>query len=575
MKTRTLMAAALAATAFGAFADFEINLDLAAKPIRDHEKNRCSPVIGYAGALTDLNGDMSDDVVFISNKVQTAKLCRAAGAWYQRVWSANSWWYRSTPQYLEELKAKGKLHKKSRTNPKAAFEFWKQNGIKVSFTLEQWGWHKGDRTTVDFVKWIVDNGYQDVVADFELGNETYFAPISQQQRIAANWTEIVPEIRKLMPTVPLGIPIAEYFENDPDVAQIRKRLLEDKDPIVRTNYFSVTQSSRNSAAFLVAMSNALPQVTHVIYHCYGGETPYSCSYHGYKRYRNLAEAFPVLKKMKWLLTEVRVRSDEDDRCQRMFRESLWLGHYFLTSLAQPEIDGINYHNIMALSGALYIARGSGLKWNYRVQWRDGGGEYPDYGTVYGIPNHDIGSAANVFRYYTEAIKQYPRVLAHGTSKARDVEKCFYACSELMDQVYARRRALKEGRRGADVPKVDGEVEWLATSGPNGVCLLMVNTKSTAERFTVSVKDRILAAPNYRTMSCDEKFLDCREIPGDPKPWRTVSWEDTCQGFESVSMDRYVGMKPKCDSLELEIAPHTVQTVSFCVRNKPQPKPEKK
>ena len=41
------------------------------------------------------------------------------------------------------------------------------------------------------------------------------------------------------------------------------------------------------------------------------------------------------------------------------------------------------------------------------------------------------------------------------------------------------------------------------------------------------------------------------------------------------MDRYVGMNPKCDSLELEIAPHTVQTVSFCVRDKPQPKPAKK
>ena len=57
MKTKTLMAAAFAATAFGAFADFDINLDLSGKPIRDLSKSTSKAICGYISAVNGTGDD--------------------------------------------------------------------------------------------------------------------------------------------------------------------------------------------------------------------------------------------------------------------------------------------------------------------------------------------------------------------------------------------------------------------------------------------------------------------------------------------------------------------------------------
>ena len=45
-----LMTGLVAGVAFGAFADFEINLDLAKKDVlKDVRQSTCGPIIGYAG----------------------------------------------------------------------------------------------------------------------------------------------------------------------------------------------------------------------------------------------------------------------------------------------------------------------------------------------------------------------------------------------------------------------------------------------------------------------------------------------------------------------------------------------
>ena len=108
MKTRTLMAAALAATAFGAFADFEINLDLAAKPIRDARQTTCASLIGYAGSLNaEKMGHIvdNDSYWYASNRVETAQAMLDAGAFQQRLWSANKWFARRHPVTDEERRA--------------------------------------------------------------------------------------------------------------------------------------------------------------------------------------------------------------------------------------------------------------------------------------------------------------------------------------------------------------------------------------------------------------------------------------------------------------------------------------
>ena len=559
MNGKYILAAGAAAFALGAFADFEINLDLSGKPVKDARTTKCGPMVGYAGC----NGWGSDEFIFDEDKVQSSWAMKGAGAYFQRMWNAQDWFRKS--------KVAGK-DGKMQANPDVAFKFWRANGIKVLFTVEGWGWPK-DRSVVEFAEWIAANKYEDCVAGFELGNETYAASIPNQKIIAGKWNEIVPILRKVAPKIELGIPIGEYFVNDPDVKQIRDRLLADK-KIESKGYFDEREMNRNTAAFIMAFKpEVLKEISHNIYHCYGAETPYSCSYYGYKRYRAFEEAFPEIKGKKWWLSEIRPRSDEDNRCQRMFREALIMGHYSLMTIVQPEVDGFNHHQIFALSGGIYESNGR----NWMIQWRDAGGDLPDMRAPMNRTRLDIGAMGVVYRILAEGILQHPLFFHHGTSKEMDTEDTFYTSARYTDEVYAQRRARKEGKKGMfggkDIPAVKGEVEWLAATDPNRteLCLLMVNSKNAAETVTVTVPGRQFAAPTYRTVSCPERFLDCREVPGEAKPWKELAWEETQFGYDVVPMEKYEGMQPASDVLTVMIEPHTVQTVTVVMRGAPKKK----
>ena len=580
---RILFAAALAcaATAASAGTDFAIDVDMAAEPIKDVRTSTCGPEVGYAGCNFPIDGpnEPADTYWFKTRAADTSRAMREAGAWFQRMWNAGDWFAHRLPP--EEYRAKWNIddetwNKKFRnywhTDPAAAFAFWKENGFKVLFTLEAWGGEKSKKEIVELVDYIVANHYEDVVAGFELGNESYYD--KNYASLAPVWGEIIAEIRKRMPKVKLGINLAELFELNPDIEQVRSRMLA-AGQIQRDSYFAAADFNRYTAQFVAAMSNSLDQITHVIYHAYGAETPYSCSYHGFQRFRNFIQAFPELKDKKMWLSEVRPRSDEDNYCQRIFREALVMAHYSLMAICQPEMDGFNHHQIYALSGGIYQSDGR----NWRIQWRDTGPEYADWRAPMGEPRLEVGACGVMYRILAEAIKEHPLILRHGTSKEADTEDAFFTSSRVMDQVYARRRALKEGKRRAEIPKVEGEVEWvaLADARREELCLLMVNTKSEPATVTLTARgkdrgadvDKEFAAPTYRTLSCPEKFLDCRAVPGDGHPWTQLSWEDTQTGYAVISMAPNEGLKPAASSLTVEIAPHTVQSVTVRLRNAPK------
>ncbi len=242
-----------------------------------------------------------------------------------------------------------------------------------------------------------------------------------------------------------------------------------------------------------------------------------------------------------------------------------MAHYALMTICQPEVDGYNHHQLFQISGGLYVSNGK--KWP--IQWRDAGGDYPDFRAPENQPRIEVGSMGVAYRIYTEAIMTHPLILAHGTSKEQNTEDTFFTSARVMDEVYARRRALKEKK--ASVPEVKGETEWVALASANRseLCLLMVNSKPTEETVTVRAEGRQFAAPTYVTLSCPEKFLDCRDVPGDGKPWKQVSWEDTQSGYDVVEMEKYKGMKPVCDTLTVTIAPHTIQSVTVMTRETPK------
>ncbi len=572
MKVLTLIGATLTLCAFGASAEVKIDLDTKAKPIKDMRSTANGIAMGVNGAmeawLSHVSGN--DDILFISNKVATARAFREAGLRVMRLQGMNSWF---NGQHYRT-----KDGKYPRTNPKAAFDFYKANGVKVFVCLECWN-QAAVTNNLAIIKWIIDNDYKNQVIGIEMGNETYAS--RDYYKLAEFWPQVIDGAHKMWPKLSFGIVIGEYMENDPDIAQIASRM-KSSEKLEHgwtwdTGYFSAGELNRNTARFVEAMSNHLHKIDHIIYHGYGAETPYSCSYYGFQRFRNFIKAYPQLKGKKYWLTEVRLRSDEDNRCQRIFRETLVWGHYALMALCQPETDALLQHQASSLSGTLFTSTGK----DWAIQWMDGyhwgGRSIPDYTSPYNMPRLEVGSMGVLYRLFTEGIMDHPIFLAHGTSKELDTEDTFFTSARVMDQVYAHRRAIIEGTDKAMAPRVEGELEWVAAvnKGGNELCLFMVNTKSVPLTVKVTVKNKLFFAPVYRTLSCPEEFIDCRAIPGDGPVWKQQSWEDTQFGLSKIPMERYSKIKPKCDVLTVRIAPHTAQTVSVPMADAPKPPAKKK
>ena len=560
MKTKTLMAAAVAAAAFGAFADFDIKLDLSGKPMRDLSKTTSKAIVGYISAMHA----EGDDYWFITNKMQTAAVMKQAGCYNHATWTSDGWFAR-----------RNNPDPKKRTNPKAQFDFWKENGFRILIGLGAIGPKTADDPVafkrdvdnkLEFVKWIVDNGYKDVVQGFELGCETYYVPYKHQDALIKLWTAVVPEVLKIWPGCFMGVPVAENFELNPDITQVRSRMLSAGE-ITRDTYFAAAAFNKYSAYFIMGLkkTGVLDKISHITYHTYGAEAPYSCSYYGVRRIRGFEEAFPEIKGKRTWWTEIRPRSDEDNRCQRIFREALVMGHYSLMMACQPDVDGFYHHNMCNLAGAFYIS--GGKSWN--VQWADGTGDYPDLEAPCNKPRMEVGAQGAVYRIIGNAFRTYPVLWHHGTSTEMDTTNSFYTSAKVMSDVYKYRVARKERRSNVTVP---GEVEWVALTGGRGLCLVMVNTKSTAEKVRVTVPGKRFWAPTYRLVRIkDPKYIDCREVPGAAKLWEEFAYEDTQSGVEKLCMEAYEKMEAKADDLIVEIGPHTVQPVEVALANAPKAK----
>ena len=556
MNIKTAVAAMSVLASTVAFADFNLNLDLSGKPMRDLSKSTSKAIVGYISAMHAYG----DDYWFVTNKYETAAVMKKAGCYNTATWSSDMWFARRNDK-----------NPKNRTNPKAQFDFWKENGFKVLIGLTGIGpkqaadeaqFKAAVDSRLEFVKWIIDNKYKDVVQGFELGCETYYGAYDRQDALIKLWTALVPEILKLWPNCYMGVPVAENFELNPDIAHVRERMLAAGE-IKRDTYFAAANFNQYSAYFILglASNNVLDKISHVTYHTYGAETPYSCSYYGVKRIRGFAEAFPEIKGKRTWWTEIRPRSDEDNRCQRIFREALIMGHYSMMMMCQPEVDGFYHHNLCNLAGGLYISNGK--SWN--VQWMDEGGEYPDYDSPLNRPRMEVGAQGAVYHVIANALRTHPLLWHHGTSKDMDTEDSFYTSARVTDQVYERRKALKAG---AKAPEVPGEVEWAALTKGNELCLVMVNTKSTAEKVNVTVPGKQFAAPTYRLVRIkDPKYIDCREVPGEANLWEELAYEDTQTGYAGGGA--YEGPKGGFDTLKVEIGPHTAQSVTVVMRNAPK------
>ena len=538
-----------------------IEIDAAAEPIKDLRNSSSAPDLGYAGAMLEMS-TLVAEWFYISNRVESAKLIRDAGAWVVRPWSANDTWQRGMAWV--KTKDREALQKKHPhvpfIDPHAYFSFWKENGMKAILCLENYSVftdvEKAQRSSeietvkkviCDYVQWIVDNGYKDCVAGFELGNESYWG--HHPEIYAERWCAIVPEMKRIWPEMKIGMPLAEYRDGDPDIAAVRARAtgLEWVTNDGRGE-FSFSRLNQWSGRFIVAMSNQLHNISHVIYHFYGGDGAYGCSGNGFKRINRFAEIFPEIKDKRVWITEWRERSDEDNRCHQMFFSSIWKGHYLLLTLAQPNVDGISLHNLASLAGALSVSTGT---WMFQFDPSQRNYIDPDYA---GKPRMEIGPAAPVFRIYCDALKKHPIILDHGTTSNKGKTASIWTSANYYGMANAQIRAIA---RNNPIPRNGGDVEWVATlsAEKSSLSILMANSWNKVGRIPLELNGFAFAgSPVVESVTIPEEHLYSHLIPGERPLW--VCKSETLEPLSGTNTT-------------IVIAPHSVQSVTIPLKQKIQ------
>lgn len=558
----TVSAAAFAGVVYSLAAnaaDFTIELDGTKAPIKDLRANTCSPVLGYAGVMCEGGNPWW---LFQDHPDYTAHAFRQSGAWFMRQWDANGWWEKGMLGVVERGK--------KAMEPKYLYDFLVKNDLKALFTIEQWnsidpatGKRTNDicvvkRRIADYVRWIKDNGYEGVVAGFELGNETYFD--SHSERIGSRWCEIIPEIRKIMPNVKIGIPLGEYVEGDPDFQAVMNRWRSENEKKAHEAMdVDADRLKSNSARFIKALTPVMKEITHVIYHGYGADKPWSCSMWGFTRFRDFRDRFPETKGKPMWITEWRERSDEDVRCHRRFSEALWRAHFLMTALAQPDIDAMNLHGFDCQAGAFNYAH-DGI---WHVQWDTANRCYADYDWIHGEERLEPGITGLIYRLFCGALRQHPVILSHGTSKETDTENSFYTCTTFYDSLIKRRLDIEAGKKPRDL---EGDVEWLALMDKNrsSIAFLMVNTTDKKKSVEIKVAGRALYVPIYRTITCDPELIDCSSVPGEAKPWKTMAWEGKYVKGTRDNGWEWGTLLP--ETLIVEIGPNTIQTITIPMKD---------
>ncbi len=528
-----------------------------AKPIRDISKSTASPIVGYAGSLLE---NAKRRYVTKEDRERTARAFRAAGARHVRQWDAVNSWQTGAGGMLTGKVGDPKnpcrlANPDDTTDMKNVFSFYKEYGIKVMLTLENWSvctnkqtWARSgeskDVTKVicEYVQWIKDNGFCEVVSGLELGNEPYWQGANLEkdpnspENYAKKWIPVVEGIKKIWPEAPIGMTIAEYFESDPDIAAVRNRALS-TGKLIQNGYFSASGLNQWSGRYILAMKPVLDKIDHVIYHSYGAETPYSASYDGVIRYRRFSEAFPELKGKNFWITEWRDRSDEDNWSHQRFRETLTKTGYMMMMVAQKDVDALNLHEFSSLSGGLYSAepgRYVNGKWRdgaWRIQWDGECNWRPNFDDVSAV-DLEPGSMGPAMRLLAESFRREPLVMDFGSEKygaySQGQTNAVRACTEYYDDVFHRfRKEMRKGKAWNEIKPAGEDCEYILTMNKHKSYLtfIAVNYKPTDTEFVLKLPMRWWILPqDYRIYSCPEQYLDVNEIPGEPRFTKRIAYQ---------------------------------------------------
>ena len=480
------------ARALAALPDMMVTFDPSMRTYKDLSQSRSFTDCGYAGCIADEGPEYCDEF-FVRHPDETWESFKKAGAYVVKLWSADEKW--------AEDKARAKI----------AYDWRKRHNVKTLLCIEHHGRSIGEarRRILSFVQWIVDNGYTDQVAGFELGNEPYWG--SQPEKYAERWAEIVPAMKEIWPEAQIGVPLAEYMSGDPDIAEVRKRMTH-VDALFRMegDARGVGQINQWSGRFVTAFSNCLHLCSHVVYHFYGGFGPYGCSYNGIQRIRNFAKAFPEVKDKKVWITEWRFTSDNDLIGQQKFRVALFDAFYMLMCVCQPEVEGLSAHQCGQLSGGFYIADGHG---GWVGQRRGGsGGMFVDPDWT-GHPRLEVGPTGPAFRLINETALGHPHVLARGRRTVGSIDDGNYNQVAMI---------LGNSAQGGCMA-----LEWVLYANPERTkfALVVANAGLAEWRPTVKTVGCRLGKPHYQFYRSTPEHECMAQYAGEPR----LSWEESSDG----------------------------------------------
>lgn len=501
---------AFAAAAAGAFAaaeppPFVIEVNPRGEVIKDISKSTTAPDLGLSGEMGGTFADLK--LSYVDCREETARAFRESGVWLVRPCGMVGLF----EGIGKNPGAEWKLDKNGRCSwihPRHIFSFWKEYGIKAIICLNLWnGEEKNKRLLSDFLAWIRENGYEDLVGGFEMCNEPFYG--KDPEGFAAYWKELIAIIRAAMPKVKIGLPLAEYVPGDPDIAAAKARLLGEGK--LSSDYFKANNLNRWSARVVKAMGDELTNVTHVIYHVYGAAGAYGCSYSGFQRFRNFAKMFPEVADKRWWITEWRPWSDENLQLQRKFHYAIWSAMYAQTAFCQPELDGFTMHELTSLSGVFYVSCNG--KWGqYYDSWENG----RDLKRIRGNTQvYEQGCIGAVFSLYTQAAITHPLVVGFGGRISGSGHRGVFWASAGYEAKGAK----------------DGNCQWTALVNPHrsSMCLMVANGTNERLETPVSCYGYRLLSKTHRFITCDAEYVNMREVPGEEKPWRRLNWEQESNG----------------------------------------------
>jgi len=498
------------AAAKGPAQDMTITFDINMPTYIDRSKSKTFPDLGYAGCIADEGPEFLDEF-FRRDPEHTWEVFKEAGARVIKIWNADGQWNADKARWLD------------------VFNFFKKHNVKLLLCIE----HYHGRTVNDarrrilgYVKWIVDNGFTDIVGGFELGNEPYWG--TAPEIFADRWMAIVPEMKQIWPEAQIGFSIAELYDGDPDIEAVRSRYSKVDALLSQDSTLGLNKINNWSGRFINAFSNYVHLCSHVVYHFYGGFGPYGCSYNGIQRIRRFAKSFPIVKGKKVWITEWRYTSDMELTAQQSFQIALFDALYMQMVVCMPEVEGISAHQCGQLSGGFYIANGNGT-WRGQRQQGLGADMFVDPDWT-GHPRLEAGPVGPVFKLWNEALMDHPHVLSRGRRYDGHInDGRFYQMTSVWNNTG------------------DGHAEWVLLTNPDrtSICAMICNCCSVPFKPPLKTIGCKAGKAHYRTYSCKPEDAALRQMPGEPK----ITWQEEYDGTEG----------------EIVIPPKTIATVQFPIR----------